>query len=320
MVLQAQKVQSEMNRLIPMPYELEGRIEIIINSQKGLFKEQAEHYLSRGGKKLRPLLVMISASFKPSDREAVLDVAAAAELIHTASLIHDDIVDRADLRRGQVTLNKRFGDHVAVLTGDFLFARALEVLSRYSTFGVLEIMAEAIRVMSEGEIEQVNSAYDFQMSKEKYMEMVTKKTGCLFGACCEAGGRLSGMQENEISALRNYGVHLGCAFQVEDDINDIISDLSDTGKSVGLDICQGLITLPAIYALNHKIHGPVLKQMLTAEEYTPEVLHRFRHLLNESGGIRFAYAEVRRLIREAKQSLDILPHHRAKELLLDISD
>ncbi len=230
-----------------------------------------QYLISRGGKRLRPLLVLLTSLHNGSMENSV-KVAAASELIHTASLVHDDIVDDSHLRRGIKTINSKWNNSVAVLVGDFLFAKAFEILSQYQHLNLLRLYTNAISLMSVGELEQLKNQYNPDKTIEQYYSEIRGKTGVLIGACCQAGAILSNMDEHEVSALHSFGLELGYAFQITDDLLDIKGTSEITGKPIFKDLKEGNITLPLILLLNGNSYGGLVSEIIHERRFTQENL------------------------------------------------
>lgn len=211
--------------------------------------EVVDHMLSAAGKGLRPRLVVSSGLLGGAPLPRLIDAAAATEMIHLASLVHDDIIDRAPLRRGVASVRSRWDDAVAVLAGDLLYARAFEILADLQTPDLMRYVTQAIATMCEGEIEQRLGRFDGRLTEVRYIEQVRKKTGALLGGACIVGGRLANMSRSELSRLQNFGEALGIAFQIADDLLDWQASEREAGKPVGADLRQGVVTLPVLRLL-----------------------------------------------------------------------
>jgi geranylgeranyl pyrophosphate synthase len=269
-----------------------------------------------GGKRLRPALVLLAASFYPHDeREAAL-AAAASELIHTASLVHDDVIDMAGTRRGRETINMAWGNHAAVLLGDFLFAEAFRLLADCRST-IMKLMTRTIQVMSEGELEQLNQSWNPEMTEAEYFSRIGKKTASLIAASCQIGGLVAEMDEEKIAALREYGLGLGTAFQIVDDLLDYASTEADAGKPVGHDLKNGTLTLPLLHLLRCSEQPGEDWQTLTegagtAGKYLPE-------LLAGSGSLAYSLGQAVAKVNHACRYLSLLPAGSSRELLRDIA-
>jgi heptaprenyl diphosphate synthase len=242
-----------------------------------IMQDLMDHIVSSSGKRLRPILLLLSGSFKPVHSENLIRAAAAVELIHTASLIHDDILDESQERRGKPSINALWGNRLAVLAGDFLFSRAFELVALCRNYELLKVLSRAIGTMCEGEIEQVRFAFNLQLNEQQYMQNIYRKTAALMEACCSAGGRLAGLDDAAVLQLEAYGRNLGLAFQITDDILDITGESLITGKPVGNDLREGIITLPLIYVLEDPIWGPYLKESIEKRDFSPSTLEFLQH-------------------------------------------
>lgn len=228
--------------------EVEERLIWVAERAPHTLVEPAREALTSGGKRLRPLLLMLGAETGGAEREAVLEAATAVEVLHTATLIHDDIVDRAESRRGRPTTVAEHGREAAIATGDYLFAEAFHLLAGIGDARVVRSFAEASRELAVGELDQYR-AVGGVVEVEAYLEYIRMKTAGLFKAACVAGGTLGGLSVVQIDALATYGQALGIAFQMSDDVMDFTGKPGTTGKGVGTDLAEGTITLPIIFAL-----------------------------------------------------------------------
>lgn len=221
-----------------------------------------DHVMAGRGKMLRPQLVYLSAAFYSHKPQVVCDVAIAVELIHLASLIHDDIIDHALLRRGLDSVNRRWGEKISVLSGDYLFAAAFNLISRLDRGDILKNLTQTIKIMCLGEIKQLKLACHWQVDREAYFEKTFQKTACLFASACRCGALASAMPSKLIGQVEQFGLYLGYAYQLLDDILDWVADTALLGKPVGADLLEGNITLPVIIALEDPRYGPELKTIL----------------------------------------------------------
>lgn len=220
-----------------------------MHSDVPLISELASHLIAAGGKRMRPLLTLASAALFGYDGERQHKLAAAVEFIHTATLLHDDVVDDSDKRRGKSSANAVFGNDAAVLVGDFLFSRSFQLMVEDGSIDVLKILSDASAVIAEGEIMQLSIANDLSVTEEQYFEIANSKTAKLFAAACEVGARVAGRSDEECCSLRNYGHNLGVAYQISDDVLDYQANEVKLGKSIGDDFKEGKITLPVIRAM-----------------------------------------------------------------------
>ena len=213
------------------------------------------HLAESGGKRVRPVLSLLSAASLRGEPEPAIPVAVAAEMIHMATLVHDDVIDRAETRRGRKTVNQIWGNHVSVLAGDALLAKALIILVERTSGEIVRIMSDMIYRMCEGEIAQHASQHDMYQEEQEYFDRIEKKTALFFAACCKAGALMGGASAEQAEALWRYGRHLGMAFQVVDDLLDVSAEAQVVGKPVGNDLRSGILTLPVLHTLRPKGTG-----------------------------------------------------------------
>src|SRR5437868_15181574 len=236
---------------------------------------------------LRPTLVFLSSRFGPSvDREVVLSLAESLELVHTASLVHDDIVDRAELRRNIQTVNAKWNDDVALIIGDYLFAKAYALAAVLPKPEVIAIVAQTVFALCDGELNEV-TATRAMPSEPSYMERIELKTASLYAACCQGAALLADAEPEHVAALGAYGTSLGLAFQITDDVLDVAGDEADFGKAVGRDLAEGMATLPMIYAVD-ETDDPVLGARIVAPGKSPGEMRELLRIIRESGGIERA--------------------------------
>ena len=220
-----------------------------LTSEVALIRQVAEHIVAGGGKRLRPALLLLTAGatgYRGQDHHAL---AAVIEMIHTATLLHDDVVDESDMRRGHATANARFGNAASVLVGDFLYSRAFQMMVGQGRMRVLEILSEATNVIAEGEVLQLMHAGNIDLTEHAYLEVIQRKTAKLFEASARLGAVLGGAASDREDALARYGMHLGTAFQLVDDILDYSGTADSIGKNLGDDLAEGKMTLPLIRAM-----------------------------------------------------------------------
>lgn len=228
----------------------------------GTIKDSCLQLLSSGGKRLRPLLTLQSAQCFGTLNIATIDAAVAAELIHMASLIHDDVIDHSDLRRGVRTINSQQGNQVAVLAGDYVFAEAFRILASNHLLTCMSYLVEAIQAMCHGEVQQASEHYNLTIDPSQYFTRIAQKTGILLSSCCASGAASAGASQAEVECLGLYGMNLGYAYQIIDDILDFTGNPLTTGKPVAADLSNGNITLPVIYLLEKPLYGPWAAEIL----------------------------------------------------------
>jgi octaprenyl-diphosphate synthase len=218
-------------------------------SDVDLINQLGTYIIAAGGKRIRPLLTIAMAHVFGVANDNVLKLAAAVEFIHTATLLHDDVVDASDQRRGQPSANALFGNQASVLVGDFLFSRAFELMVETGHLDVLRILSNASAVIASGEVMQLMATGDITLDQTRYIDVIGAKTAALFAAACEAGAVIAGATPEQINAARTYGMELGIAFQIADDVMDYAADSNDMGKNPGDDFREGKVTLPVVLAL-----------------------------------------------------------------------
>jgi octaprenyl-diphosphate synthase len=275
-----------------------------------------------GGKRVRPTLHLLSARLCGYDGPHDVLLATVLEFIHSATLIHDDIIDEARTRRGRASVNSLWGNNVTVLFGDYLYAKAMELALRADSLAVMEKLADVTLRMTEGEMLQTRYAGRIDLGEEEYFELIERKTAELFAACCELAGILAGVGEGRRQALRSYGLNLGLAFQVVDDLLDFVGDADTLGKPAASDLREGKVTLPLIGLLERdptRARGLAAAVMESGEAGTPEI-DELTRLLEQSGAIERAHERAREHTSRATLALDGFPDGPAKVALLGVPD
>jgi octaprenyl-diphosphate synthase len=230
---------------------VDAAIRTQLHSDVALVSQIADYIISAGGKRIRPALVLLMAKAWGYQGEDHYKLAAVVEFIHTATLLHDDVVDESDLRRGRKTANAMFGNAASVLVGDFVYSRAFQMMVSVNSMRVMQILADATNVIAEGEVLQLMNMHDPDVTEERYLQVIRSKTAKLFEAATELGSLIAGAPEQQVAAATEYGRSLGTAFQLIDDVLDYSGDSSAIGKNVGDDLREGKPTLPLIYLMQH---------------------------------------------------------------------
>src|SRR5919202_1426606 len=269
--------------------------------------------LTAGGKRLRPILLVLSARMGEPERPALLTAATAIEVLHTATLIHDDVVDKAGSRRGKPTTVATYGREVAVATGDYLFAEAFSGLAQIRDPRLLRAFAEAAMGLAAGELEQFRSSHG-PVEVDAYLEHIRMKTAGLFRAACVAGGTLGGLSLRQIDALATYGQALGLAFQVSDDVMDLVGEPGLMGKSVGTDLAEGTVTLPVIFTLEEG-DGAVIRRVLETSDPAPELLEAGIEAVLATEAIKKTEAWASGKVEAAIEGLELLPDGTERAIL-----
>ncbi len=279
------------------------------------------HLAQSGGKRIRPILTLMSAKLFTDDLERAIPVGIAAEMIHMATLVHDDVIDGASTRRGNATVNHLWGNHTSVLAGDALLAKALVILVDKTTPEIVRLMADMVYKMCEGEIAQHATLHDLHQSEEEYFQRIEKKTALFFAACCKAGALMGGATAEQADALWAYGRHLGMAFQVVDDLLDVCAEEEVVGKPVGHDLESGVLTLPVLRLLEEEGRsGAAAKILAKGAKMTRSDVERVLAMVRENGAVEYAYGVAERFSNEAKAALQPIPPSETKDLLLHVAD
>jgi octaprenyl-diphosphate synthase len=278
-----------------------------LKSAVPLVDRVAEHIVSGGGKRLRPLLVVLAGRACGHEGRAHIEAAAFIEFIHTATLLHDDVVDGSSLRRGRHTANEVFGNPASVLVGDFVYSRAFQMMASLNSQPVVEIMADATNVIAEGEVLQLMNAHDPETTEQRYLEVIYRKTAKLFEAGAEVAAVLALAQPVVRRGLASYGRHLGTAYQLVDDVLDYRSNPEQRGKNLGDDLAEGKPTLPLIHALKSGSETQRQAIRCAIEQGGLEQLDPVVAAIEATGGLEYAERLARRELEQALASLGALP-------------
>ena len=285
-----------------------------------LVTEAIGHLLDAGGKRIRPALTLMTGRLYPTDVEKIVSMAAAVEMLHTATLVHDDVVDGSMLRRGSPTLNARWSPGATILTGDYLFARAADLAAQTDSVRVMQIFARTLMTIVSGELRQLFGDATHRQTREDYFKRIYAKTASMFELATEAAGVLIGAAEDEIAALRQYGHDLGIAFQIMDDVLDFIGDESQVGKPVASDLRQGIVTLPVIDYLDAHPRDRRVDDLLRNGYHSDEMVLPLVAEVRASGAVDRAMAEARDYVRAAQQRLRLFPGSEARQSMMDVAD
>ncbi len=282
----------------------------------------ADHIIDAGGKRLRPLLAVVAARLAGSRSDAGLKLAAAVEFIHTATLLHDDVVDGSGLRRGKVAAHLIWGAPSSVLVGDFLFARAFELMVETGSMRAMEILARAARVIAEGEVLQLSRAHDVNLSQETYLQIISAKTAELFAAAAESGAVAAGASPAKSAALRSYGLNLGFAFQLSDDALDYGGLTETLGKNAGDDFREGKATLPLLVAIARTgaAEREFWERVIGRQEQVDDDFHRARDLIVGVGALDATLDMAAGYADSAKDALSIFPESELRDGLEALAD
>lgn len=300
---------------------VEHELQKVVRHNNPLLNETSSHLLNAGGKRLRPAFALLSGKFYKYSLEKVMPLAVALELIHMASLVHDDVVDSAMTRRGIPTVKSNWGNRISMHTGDLIFAKSLIMISKYEeTPLIAKVLSRTSVKMCEGEIQQISGAFNSNQSIKDYLYRVERKTALLIAASCQLGAATCGAPKGIHMPLRRYGHKIGIAFQIIDDILDMVADQKKLGKPIGTDLRQGIITLPVIYALRNSPQRERLAKLVGTKNKTDQEVAEAIDIIINCGGIDYSNNVVERYISRAKAELDRLPDVPAKKTLFIIAD
>jgi len=289
-----------------------------LKSEVGLVEDMGSYIVNAGGKRIRPVLVLLSALANGySAGNNHLKIAAIIEFIHTATLLHDDVVDLSELRRGRQTANTIWGNAPSVLVGDFLYSRAFQMLVELTDLRVMGVIADATNVISEGEVQQMTNAGNGELDEQAYRAVIYRKTAKLFEAAAECGAILP---DADSRAMADYGKHLGMAFQIADDVLDLQGDVDAMGKNIGDDLAEGKMTLPIIFARDHVSSDQSQLIRNAVESKAVDKLQQITEIVSASGGLAYSLDQARVHADLAKQALQAVPDNKYKQVLLKVAD
>lgn len=292
-----------------------------MTSPVGVIPNLAAHLIDAGGKRIRPLITLAAARLLGGGGDGPRKLAAAVEFIHSATLLHDDVVDESDLRRGKSSANRVWGNSASVLVGDFLFARSFNLMVETGDLMVLDILARASSIIAEGEVMQLAAANDADTTRERYMQIIEAKTAALFAAAAKAGAVAAGRPGAEATALDTYGRELGLAFQLVDDALDYGGLAATMGKNVGDDFREGKVTLPVVFARDagDESERAFWRRAMSGER-TEDDLHRAQALLRRHNALALTIDAARGHVEKAKAALAALPANAYRDALADVAD
>jgi octaprenyl-diphosphate synthase len=289
-----------------------------LDSNVVLIRQIAEYIIGSGGKRLRPMLVVLAARACGYRGPHHITLAAIIEFIHTATLLHDDVVDESELRRGQESAHAVWGNAASVLVGDFLYSRSFQMMVTVDSMRVMDVLSNATNTIAEGEVEQLLNMHDPEVDEQRYFSVIDKKTAKLFEAACRLGAVLTGRSDLE-DALANFGRELGTAFQVVDDVLDYTADAATLGKNVGDDLAEGKPTLPLIRARNYVGEKERAWIDATIRQGGLERIDQVVELIRSSGALSDSMAAARERAAAATRSISLLPDSAWKQAMLDLA-
>lgn len=293
-----------------------------INSDVMMIPAIGNYIVDSGGKRLRPLLCILSARLFNYQEERHIPLAVVVEFLHTASLLHDDVVDSSGIRRGTPSANGVWGNQASILVGDFLFSRAFEMMVENGQMDILKLLSKVSNTLAEGEVLQLVRTFHLEMSKAEYLEVIERKTAILFSAAAEIGARVSGQDESMIKRMTEYGMCLGVAFQLMDDALDYAAETEDIGKPVGHDLEEGKITMPLIHAMSGDADlGRIVAGIAKRGRYADsEERESVRHAVNDAGGVNRCLEAAQKYAMSATRALPDHGDPGILQLLADLAD
>ena len=329
MVVQTQAItQTKKDILALIRPDMERLNEVVrttLHSEVPLVNQVAEYLINAGGKRLRPAIhLLLTRALQKTCPDTAYTLAAVVEFIHTSTLLHDDVVDESDLRRGRQTANALFGNAASVLVGDFLYSRSFQMMVSVQNMRVMEILADATNVIAEGEVLQLLNVHDPDVTEARYMQVIHYKTARLFEASAQLSAVMSACTPEQENACAAYGRHLGAAFQLADDILDYAGDTAVLGKNVGDDLREGKPTLPLIYVLEHGSDSE--KAMVRAAienggiDQTHPDFNTILTAITSGGALEYTRQLAQREVAAAKSALAFLPESEYKQVLLGLAD
>jgi len=290
-----------------------------LQSDAVLIRQIAEYIIAGGGKRLRPALVFLAAGATGYRGEHHIELGAVIEFIHTATLLHDDVVDESELRRGRKTANSEFGNAASVLVGDFLYSRAFQMMVGVRSMRVMEVLSDATNAIAEGEVLQLLNAHNSATSEASYLEIIRRKTAKLFEAAAQLGAILGGAGDGLEQGFARYGMHLGIAFQLIDDALDYSGDAAQTGKNLGDDLNEGKPTLPLIYVMQHGSRQQAELVRLAIEEGGRDGFEEVLEAVRSTGALEYVRDMAKREAQSARESIAALPNSNYRDSLLELT-
>lgn len=293
-----------------------------LGSDVPLIRKVGEYVLSSGGKRVRPALLLLSAKLCGYCGDKAIPLASVIEFIHTATLLHDDVVDSATLRRGLASANILWGNEATVLVGDFLFSKSFSLMVNVGSLEILKIFSDATTVIAEGEVMQLLCTGDINLTEERYLEVIRSKTAVLMSAACEVGAVLGAVNFDKQRAMAEFGMDLGVAFQLMDDILDYVATEEEFGKSIGHDLEEGKITLPLIKTLSQcsSDERSVITKVIEQDEMSIDEFRTVSTLVNNYGGIDYTIDKARYYIDRCKKHLEQFGASPVQSALIQLSE
>jgi octaprenyl-diphosphate synthase len=294
-----------------------------VQSHVDLIPKIGQYIQTSGGKRIRPAVLLMAARLSGYAGDRAILYAAVVEFIHTATLVHDDIIDDSDLRRGRLAVHSRWGNDITVLLGDYLYIKSMALALTHDSLDLVRLLCDVTLHMIEGELYQLTKNGDAGISEDEHFDIIRRKTAYLFAGCAQIGGLLGDVNEDRRLALREYGFNLGIAFQLVDDLLDFTGDAAAVGKPIGGDLREGKVTLPLIHMLSHGADGAgpgIVRDIIATRSVDPEQWDALLRSLKEHASIDYAYRRAVEFAERAKKSLYAFPPGSEREALLALPD
>ncbi|WP_227936188.1 heptaprenyl diphosphate synthase component II [Alkalihalobacillus deserti] len=299
---------------------IEKELEASVRSDNDIVQEASIQLLKAGGKRIRPVLVLLAAKFGQYDISALKRIAVPLELIHMGSLVHDDVIDDAELRRGKKTIKSQWNNRIAMYTGDFIFGKAIETTTFFDNPQIHQILSNAMLEMCLGEIEQIRDQYNLGQNFRIYLRRIKRKTALLIAVSCELGALAANADYKTRRNLYQFGYNVGMSFQITDDVLDFVGTAEQLGKPAGGDLRQGNVTLPALYAMHHDSQIKKMIEEVLETKFPENVdLTELLTLINQSGGIEYSLSISDQYLKKAYEALEKLPDIEEKTYLREIA-
>ena len=300
--------------------EIDKKIIEVTQTNNKLISEAVTDLVASGGKRLRPIMVGLASSFGKVEEEKILEIAAGIEILHMATLVHDDIIDEAELRRGEVTAQKRYGKKMAVFIGDYLLSSINSVFERQLSSASRVKLNKIVRMICEGEIKQFQNKYNYNITINQYLKRIRRKTALLFGLSTYLGAYESKVKDKKLHHLYNVGLEMGMAFQIQDDILDFTGNKEVVGKKLGQDLISGVYTLPVILLLHNEEYRKKVINIVSDKSKLENDFDYLANMISDSNVLEQSKELARRFIDKARYHLEELPENEAKDYLHKIID
>ena len=294
-----------------------------IDSQVDLIPKIGRYIQTSGGKRIRPAVVLMASRLAGYHGERAVSYAAVVEFIHTATLVHDDIIDDSDVRRGRLAVHSRWGNDVTVLLGDYLYIKSMALALTHDSLEIVRLLCDVTLQMIEGELYQLTKNGDADITEDEHFDIMRRKTAYLFGGCAQIGGMLGGVSVSQEEALREYGFNLGMTFQLVDDLLDFTGDADAVGKPIGSDLREGKVTLPLIHLQRQQHDGAgrrIVRDAIASRQVTRDQWDELRRSLKEHASIDYAYRRASEFAERAKKPLYAFPPSSERDALLALPD